>query len=140
MLLAIIFIGRVQPIMMVVRLILITLLYSYFVIKVMGRFWFRYALVIIILSGVFVIFVYISRLVPNEEFEIYTLIYFVVFVFIFFVGEQDYFRMEIYENISLELWNSYIGGWIIFMGIILFVVILIVIWIRCKNVGALRVV
>lgn len=71
------FIIRIQPIFIVRRLILIVLIYSYIVYIVIGGYWFRYALVIVMLRGVLVVFTYIVSLVPNERFENYNLIYLV---------------------------------------------------------------
>lgn len=78
------FLIRSQPVFIVGVLILITLLYSIYIYILMGRYWFRYALVMVMLRGVMVVFIYMVRLFPNESFEIYNLIYVVFLIFIFF--------------------------------------------------------
>lgn len=139
-LLTIIFIGRSQPIIIVIRLIFITLFYSYWVMKLIMRFWFRYALIMVMLSGVFVIFIYIASLIPNEEFEIYGIGIFIIFMFIIVVWKNGGVGEEILEWVRLNLWLSYLGGVLVFLGVVLFIVILIVIWVRCKGGRALRVI
>jgi len=71
-----------QPVFIVRRLIVITLFYSFFIYKIIGSYWFRYLLLLVILRGVLVIFTYIVSLIPNESFEIYRIMF--VFVFMFF--------------------------------------------------------
>lgn len=139
-LLTIIFIGRSQPIIIVIRLIFITLFYSYWVMKLIMRFWFRYALIMVMLSGVFVIFIYMASLIPNEEFEIYGIGIFIIFIFIIVVWKYGGVGEEILEWVRLNLWLSYLGGVLVFLGVVLFIVILIVIWVRCKGGRALRVI
>lgn len=139
-LLIIIFIGRSQPIIIVIRLIFITLFYSYWVMKLIMRFWFRYALIMVMLSGVFVIFIYIASLIPNEEFEIYGISIFIIFIFIIVVWKNGGVGEEILEWVRLNLWLSYLGGVLVFLGVVLFIVILIVIWVRCRGGRALRVI
>jgi len=72
----------VQPIIIVGRLILITLIYSLLIYLILGRFWYRFMLLLVILRGVLVIFTYISSLTPNERFELENLIY----LSLFFLG------------------------------------------------------
>ena len=61
------------------------------------RFWFRYALIMVMLSGVFVIFIYIASLIPNEEFEIYGIGIFIIFMFIIVVWKNGGVGEEILE-------------------------------------------
>lgn len=137
-LLGIFFIRRVQPIMMVGSLIIITLFYSYIIYKIIERYWFRYALVIVILRGVLVVFTYMVSLIPNERFENYNLIllFFVIFVvtigIIFnLIGDISY--------ISLVLWISYVRIYNLFIVGFLFSIMLVVVWLRCINEGAVRI-
>lgn len=133
------FIIRIQPIFMVRRLILIVLIYSYIVYIIIGGYWFRYALVIVILRGVLVVFTYIVSLVPNERFENYNLIYLVRIILVlvgrFYVWIYN-FKFSI---ISLKLWRRFFGIFNIFIIRFLLIIILIVVWFRYIGCGALRI-
>lgn len=134
-----IFIRRMQPIFIVRSLILIVLLYSYIIYIIMRSYWFRYALVIVILRGVLVVFTYIVRLIPNERFENYNLLY-MIGVIIFLIGR---FYVWIYDLkmgiISLNLWRRFFGIFNIFIVIVLLRIMLVVVWLRYMGFGALRV-
>lgn len=43
-------------------------------------------MVMVMLRGVLVVFTYIVRLFPNERFEVYNIIFVVVFIILFFSG------------------------------------------------------
>lgn len=138
-LIGLIFIRRIQPIFIVRSLILIVLLYSYIIYIIIGRYWFRYALVIVILRGVLVVFTYIVRLIPNERFENYNLLY-IIGVIIFLIGR---FYVWIYDIkmgvISLNLWRRFFSFFNIFIVVVLLGIILVVVWLRYMGFGALRV-
>lgn len=138
-LMGLIFIRRMQPIFIVRSLILIVLLYSYMIYIIMGSYWFRYALVIVILRGVLVVFTYMVRLIPNERFENYNLLY-MIGVIIFLIGR---FYVWIYDLkmgiISLNLWRRFFGIFNIFIVIVLLRIMLVVVWLRYIGFGALRV-
>lgn len=138
-LIGLIFIRRIQPIFIVRSLILIVLLYSYIIYIIIGSYWFRYALVIVILRGVLVVFTYIVRLIPNERFENYNLLY-IIGIIIFLIGR---FYVWIYDIkmgvISLNLWRRFFGFFNIFIVVVLLGIILVVVWLRYMGFGALRV-
>lgn len=137
--LGILFIIRMQPIFMVRRLILIILMYSYIIYIIIGGYWFRYALIIVILRGVLVVFTYIVRLVPNERFENYNLIYMVGIILVmergFYIWIYDYK----FGIISLELWVRIFSIFNIFIIRFLLIIILIVVWFSYIGCGALKV-
>lgn len=137
LILVIFFIRRVQPIVIVRRLIFITLVYSYYVYMVMGGYWFRYALMLVMLRGVLVLFSYIVRLSPNERFESYNLVM-LFFVLIFLIVKGWIYYGNDIGYISLLLWSSYVSIYTIFIIVFLFRVILIVVWLRWKFEGAVR--
>lgn len=138
-LIGLIFIRRIQPIFIVRSLILIVLLYSYIIYIIIGSYWFRYALVIVILRGVLVVFTYIVRLIPNERFENYNLLY-IIGVIMFLIGR---FYVWIYDIkmgvISLNLWRRFFSFFNIFIVVVLLGIILVVVWLRYMGFGALRV-
>jgi hypothetical protein len=129
---------RLQPIIIITIIIIIVLMYSYFVyISIIG-YWFSYILVIVILRGVLVIFTYIIRLIPNELFENYNIIYIYIFLIMRIIS-YEYILNEINELISLIIWISWYGILNIFIVSFLFIAILIIVWLRYRNEGAIRV-
>lgn len=129
---------RLQPIIMITIIIIIVLIYSYFVYISIAGYWFSYILVMVILRGVLVVFTYIASLIPNELFENYNILY----MYIFFIGRilyYDYVLKRIHELVSLIIWMSWYGILNIFIVSFLFIIILIVVWLRYSNEGAIRV-
>lgn len=139
LLLGIIFIRRLQPIFMVGRLILIILIYSYLINMFLGRYWFRYALVLVMLRGVLVVFTYIVSLIPNERFENYNIIYVVGIILLIIRGYYLYIYINNCRIYSTILWSSYISIFNIFIVIFLLIIILVVVWFRYIGFGALRI-
>lgn len=131
------FVIRLQPVFIVRSLIIITLVYSYFIFKVIGSYWFRYLLLLVILSGVLVVFTYIVSLIPNESFEVYMIV--IVFFFIFFfIKYYDLYNVNI-GFISVNLWERYLGMFRLFLIRFLLVVIFLVVILRNINIGSVRV-
>lgn len=133
------FVGRLQPMFIVRRLILIILFYSYVVNIFIGGYWFRYALIIVILRGVLVVFTYIVRLIPNERFERYNLLYLLGIIIFVIRGYYIYiynYKLRLYR---IRLWGSYISIFNIFIVIFLLIIILIVVWFSYIGRGALRI-
>lgn len=129
---------RLQPIIIITIIIIIVFIYSYFVyISVIG-YWFRYILVIVILSGVLVVFTYIISLIPNEIFENYNIIYIYLFLIIRVIS-YEYILKNINDLIRLIIWVSWYGVLNIFIVSFLFIIILIIVWFRYSSEGAIRV-
>lgn len=133
----IIFVRRIQPIMIIRRLIIIILIYSYIIYIILGGYWFCYVLILVILRGVLVLFTYIVRLIPNESFENYNLIY--IFILIIIIGIFLYFYKYRIDYIRLFLWKSYFGIFNLFIVRFLLGIILIVVWLRYLGYGAVRI-
>lgn len=135
--LGIIFIIRIQPLVIIGILLMLVIFYSLNIYFFSLRFWFGYILILIILSGVLVIFTYVIRLLPNENFEfIRFLMIFSFFLFLFF--DERYLNLDEQRIIGSLLWEGMIGGYIIFLGIFLLRIMVIVIFLRNPLVGALR--
>lgn len=133
-----IFIRRMQPIFIIRRLILVVLIYSYIIYIIIRGYWFRYALVIVILRGVLVVFTYMVRLIPNERFENYNLLY-MMGIIMFLIGNFYIWMYDVKIGmISLNLWRRFIGIFNIFIIRILLGIILVVVWLRYIGCGALR--
>ena len=138
LLLGLIFIRRIQPIMIVLRLIIVTLIYSVRILELIGSYWYRYLLVLVVIRGVLVIFSYIARLIPNEEFEILRLINFIIVGIIVFERRVFSFANDLRE-ISFKIWEVWIIGVNIFIVVYLLVVMVIVVWLRGKEGQSLRI-
>lgn len=132
------FIRRIQPLIIIRTLIIIVLFYSYLIYNIIERYWFSYALVIVMLRGVLVIFTYIVRLIPNERFESYNLIFVIFLIFLFFGFFIYKYVFDLSYN-SLSLWGSRISLFNIFVVSFLLRIILIVVWIRYLSKGAVRI-
>lgn len=136
--LGLIFVRRVQPIFIIGRLILLVIIYSYFIYIYIGIYWFGYALVIVILRGVLVVFTYIVSLIPNENFERYNIVYILILI-ILMMGGYKVWKYDIkWIFISLELWNSCISIINIFIVRFLLIIILMVVWLSYIGYGAIR--
>nr|YP_010297093.1 NADH dehydrogenase subunit 6 [Plator insolens]UMI39153.1 NADH dehydrogenase subunit 6 [Plator insolens] len=136
--LGIFFVGSIQPIVMVSSLIVMTLLYSYCMNLYMEGYWFSYALVMVMLSGILVIFTYMVSLVPNEMFENYNLIMIFMMMIMMMVNFEIFYLGDM-SYMCLSLWGSYISFYNLFMVGFLFGVMLMVVWISCIDSGAMRV-
>ena len=137
--LGVFFVRRIQPIFIVSRLIMIVLLYSYLVYIIIGGYWFRYALVMVMLRGVLVVFTYIARLIPNERFERYNLIYIMRILILIVGGFYIVEYMNKWRIVSLGLWVSFVRTFNIFIIVFLLRIILVVVWLRYMKYGAVRI-
>lgn len=137
-LLGIFFLIRFQPLFIVRRLILITLIYSFIIYSSLGTFWFRYILLLVIIRGVIVLFTYIVRLIPNESFEIYGLIMFFSFMILIFLGYNISFLIDI-RIIRVNLWITLLRIFNLILISFLLVIILLVVYLRYIEEGAFRV-
>lgn len=128
-----------QPIFIVRRLILIVLIYSYITYIIIGGYWFSYALILVILRGVLVVFTYIVRLIPNENFENYNLLYIVGIIILLIGGFYIWIYDLKFGLVSLNLWNRFFGIFNIFIVRLLLAIMLVVVWFRYMGYGALRI-
>lgn len=132
------FVLRFQPVFIVIILIIITFLYSYIIYKVIGTFWFRYILLIVMLTGVLVVFTYIVTLIPNETFEVYGLVFLFILVGLFIVVWINYYNDSL-ELVSIGLWSTYLSFFRLFLVRFLLGVILMVVSLRYINDGAFKI-
>nr|YP_009072499.1 NADH dehydrogenase subunit 6 [Oxyopes sertatus]AIP86903.1 NADH dehydrogenase subunit 6 [Oxyopes sertatus] len=138
-LLGVFFVVSLQPVFMVSILIFITLFYSYLIYKVIGTFWFSYMLLMVMLSGVLVIFTYMVSLVPNESFEVVNLVILLSFMISMFVKWGLDFGGDM-GIMSMDLWISYLGGFSLFLVVFLLVIMLLVVVVSCMSgMGSFRV-
>ena len=136
--LGLIFVRRVQPIMIVLRLMIVTLIYSVKIMEIVGRYWFRYMLVLVIMRGILVIFTYIARLIPNEEFEILGLVNFII-ILILISKKEEFFVIEERRIMSLKIWEVWLLGLNIYLVLYLLIIMVIVVWVGGRGGKSLRV-
>lgn len=137
-LLGILFVIRLQPVFIIRILVIITFLYSYIIYKYCGTFWFGYMLLIVILRGVLVVFIYIVTIIPNESFEIYNLVVLFFFIVLFIVRFVNLYEVD-FRIITVNLWSNYIGIMTLFLVGFLLRVILLVVSLSYINDGAFRI-
>nr|YP_010611003.1 NADH dehydrogenase subunit 6 [Lycosa grahami]WAQ70325.1 NADH dehydrogenase subunit 6 [Lycosa grahami] len=133
----VLFVISLQPVFMVSSLIIITLFYSFFIFKMIGSYWFSYLLLLVMLSGVLVVFTYMVSLIPNESFEIYGMLFMFLFMF-FFVKYYNLFEVNM-GFVSMNLWESYLGMFSLFLVGFLLVIMFLVVLLSNMNFGSVRV-
>nr|UXF58265.1 NADH dehydrogenase subunit 6 [Philodromus sp.] len=131
-------ISSMQPMFMITMMIMIVIVYSYYIYLSMMSYWFSYILVMVMLSGVLVVFTYMITLIPNEVFENYNLLYMCMFIFFGFIG-FDYVFFFSNEVVGLIIWNSLLGFLNIFVLVFLFLIMLMVVWFSYLSEGAVRI-
>nr|YP_009744385.1 NADH dehydrogenase subunit 6 [Oxyopes hupingensis]QIE13338.1 NADH dehydrogenase subunit 6 [Oxyopes hupingensis] len=137
-LLGVFFLVSLQPVFMVSILIFMTLFYSYLIYEVIGSFWFSYMLLMVMLSGVLVIFTYMVSLIPNESFEIYNLMVLLSFMMMVFIKWSGLYKMDM-SVISMDLWVSYLGLFSFFLVSFLLGIMLLVVVMSYMSEGSFRV-
>nr|YP_010460100.1 NADH dehydrogenase subunit 6 [Lycosa shansia]UUC05147.1 NADH dehydrogenase subunit 6 [Lycosa shansia] len=133
----VLFMVSLQPVLMVSMLIIITLFYSFFIFKMVGSYWFSYLLMLVMLSGVLVVFTYMISLIPNENFEFYGIMIMFMIMFLF-IKEYSMFKMNM-GFVSLTLWESYLGVFSLFLISFLLIVMFLVVLLSSMNFGSIRV-
>lgn len=133
-------IWRSQPFLIVISLIVVSLMYSIIIYYFISRFWFRYILLLVILTGVLVLFSYISRIIPNESFEIIKLVYLSVLFLIIclFFFKIEFFYIEDDRIKSTNLWEISISLFNLYLIFFLFIIIVMVVWLVKLKRGAVR--
>lgn len=138
--LGLIFVWNVQPYIIIIRLIIITLGYSIFIYIRIRRYWYRYILILVILRGVLVLFRYIASLIPNEKFEYIKLLY--VRVFIYLILIIGFNQISIYWGdtrlLLFKMWNILINLYNLYLVLFLIRIIIMVVWLRNCDSGAIR--
>lgn len=137
-LLGVIFVVSIQPLVIIRIILIIVLLYSLDIYYESIRFWFGYILILIVLRGVLVIFTYVIRLIPNESFEFFSFLIMGLRLLILFI-RKSFIILDNQRLFRILLWEGFIRGFIIYLGILLLIIIIIVIFLRRMTEGALRI-
>nr|YP_010252261.1 NADH dehydrogenase subunit 6 [Desis jiaxiangi]QTX95134.1 NADH dehydrogenase subunit 6 [Desis jiaxiangi] len=132
------FLISIQPMFMIISLIFITLVYSIWIYQIMSTYWFSYALVMVMLSGILVLFMYMISLIPNESFEIYNLI--IIFFFLMWGLNVGFEEFKIDNSfICMNLWMNYVGIFNLFLVSFLLSIMIMVVWLSWCSKGTLRI-
>lgn len=137
--LGVIFVLRVQPIMVIRSLIFTVLIYSLYLYWNIRRFWFRYIILLVLIRGVLVVFTYIISVLPNESFEISRLL---VLIFSLILIYNNNFYEEFIQDIRLgriKIWEIKTIVLSLFLVVYLLFIIIIVVWLRVIERGAIRI-
>lgn len=137
--LGVLFILRIQPIIIIRRLIFTVLIYSLYLFWYLRRFWFSYIIVLVLIRGVLVVFTYIISVLPNESFEVSRLI---VLVFRIVLIYKNKFHEEIIQDIRLgriKIWERITIILRLFLVIYLLFIMVMVVWVGIIERGAVRI-
>nr|QNV12052.1 NADH dehydrogenase subunit 6 [Linyphia triangularis] len=139
LMLGLIFILSNQPMLMIGILMMLVCVYSLFIYYSVSSFWFGYILILVLLSGVLVIFSYVVSLIPNESFEVLSLMLLLVsFIYLFFL-DFFYAMVEDLSFSSLLIWESLLSGYLMYLVMFLLGIMVMVVYVSTPFAGALRV-
>nr|QNV12131.1 NADH dehydrogenase subunit 6 [Araneus diadematus] len=137
--LGVLFILSIQPMMIISSLIFTVLMYSLYLFWYLSSFWFSYMMVLVLMSGVLVVFTYMMSVLPNESFEVSSLM---VLVFSIVLMYKNKFHEEIIQDISLgsmKIWESMTMMLSLFLVIYLLFIMVMVVWVGMMERGAVRI-
>nr|YP_010545526.1 NADH dehydrogenase subunit 6 [Parasteatoda cingulata]UYG23923.1 NADH dehydrogenase subunit 6 [Parasteatoda cingulata] len=140
LMLGLMFVWSIQSYSMIVSLIMMTLGYSMFLYYSMGSYWYSYMLVLVMMSGVLVLFTYIASLIPNESFEYVGLVYASIFLSMIMMMKVNYstnYNIDM-SMILLKMWNLLLGMYNMYMVLFLLMIMVMVVWLSNFDVGAVR--
>lgn len=130
----VIFIGVCHPIILAFCIIFLSLGFSVYLYKVIGEYWYRYIIILVVLRGVMVVFIYIARLIPNEEFDYIKVIILILFLLVMVGLVVEGIRLMGRRFLSLVLWISLIKEFNLFIVSFLLYIIIGVVYIsRIKD-------
>nr|YP_010316558.1 NADH dehydrogenase subunit 6 [Leucauge wulingensis]ULD67701.1 NADH dehydrogenase subunit 6 [Leucauge wulingensis] len=135
--LGIMFLLGAQPILLMGMLIMMVLIYSFNVYMVMGNFWFSYILMLVMLTGVLVLFSYMLSLIPNSEFEFGSMFLVLVFLLMGYLIGDIYYSYLDYSDYSIFMWIPMMNM-MTFFYIFLFGMMIIVVWLSMMDKGSIR--
>nr|QHH25571.1 NADH dehydrogenase subunit 6 [Argiope ocula] len=137
--LGVMFVLSIQPMMVISSLIFTVLLYAMFLYWNVGSFWFSYMIILVLMSGVLVVFTYMMSVLPNESFEVSSLVMLVLGIIMMY--KYSGFE-EFMSNISLgsmKIWGNLTLVWSMFLVLYLLVVMIMVVWVSMMEKGAVRI-
>nr|YP_010026030.1 NADH dehydrogenase subunit 6 [Cyriopagopus hainanus]QOQ36844.1 NADH dehydrogenase subunit 6 [Cyriopagopus hainanus] len=135
-LMSLIFMISTHPMSLVMAMMVIVLMYSLEMYWGSGTFLYSMVLMLVILSGVMVIFTYMASMNPNEKFEFFFVGMMIMLLFSFYWG-NEWKIMVTFE--MLDMWNSSIMVVNEYLVSFLLVIMFMTIWISGWWYGPLRV-
>nr|QNV12105.1 NADH dehydrogenase subunit 6 [Araneus quadratus] len=133
------FVLSIQPMIMISMLIFTVFLYSMYLYWSLSSFWFSYMMILVLMSGVLVVFTYMMSVLPNESFEISSLVLLILGVVMMY---KSNFYTEFYQNISLgsmKIWEKMTMVLSMFLVIYLLFIMIMVVWLSVMERGAIRI-
>nr|YP_009691858.1 NADH dehydrogenase subunit 6 [Cyclosa japonica]QEG58638.1 NADH dehydrogenase subunit 6 [Cyclosa japonica] len=139
LLMGVMFILSIQPMMMISTLIFIILAYSLLMMWNLSSFWFSYMIILILMSGVLVVFTYMMGVLPNESFEVSSLVVIVMSLALMYkYSEMNEFIME--ESLgSMLIWSGSLYMLSLMLVIYLLIMMVMVVWMSMMEKGAIRI-
>nr|YP_010352468.1 NADH dehydrogenase subunit 6 [Brachypelma albiceps]UIO59252.1 NADH dehydrogenase subunit 6 [Brachypelma albiceps] len=135
-LMSVMFVMSSQPMSLIMMMVVMVFFYSLYMYMGSGTFWYSIVLLLVMLSGVMVVFSYMASMSPNNKFELwYSGVVMMMLVSYEFWG---WWQVD-YTFFSMELWNLVVMVVNEFMVIFLLVIMLMVVWLSGWWNGPVRV-
>nr|YP_009040719.1 NADH dehydrogenase subunit 6 [Argiope bruennichi]AIA77331.1 NADH dehydrogenase subunit 6 [Argiope bruennichi] len=137
--LGVLFVLSIQPMMIISSLIFTVLLYAMYLYWNLSSFWFSYMVILVLMSGVLVVFTYMMSVLPNESFEVSSLVMLVLGIIVLYKysGYEDFI-----QNISISsmgIWGSVTLVSSMFLVIYLLAMMVMIVWLSMMEKGAIRI-
>nr|YP_009117197.1 NADH dehydrogenase subunit 6 [Neoscona theisi]AJE26553.1 NADH dehydrogenase subunit 6 [Neoscona theisi] len=137
--LGMLFVLSIQPMMVISSLIIIVLMYSMYLYWSLSSFWFSYMVILVLMSGVLVVFTYMMSVLPNESFEVSSLM--VLVLGVVFLYKSDSYA-DFIQNMSLgsmKIWAGVTMLMSLFLVVYLLFIMVMVVWVSMMELGAIRI-
>nr|YP_009333098.1 NADH dehydrogenase subunit 6 [Araneus angulatus]AMD83665.1 NADH dehydrogenase subunit 6 [Araneus angulatus] len=137
--LGVLFITSIQPMLIILSMIMIVLFYSLYMKWMLMSFWFSYMMILVLMSGVLVIFTYMMSVLPNESFENSGMLFLLIGMY-YLYNKLNYYEFVLDLSISsMEIWVSYLFVVSMFLVMYLLFLMILVVWISMMEMGAIRI-
>nr|YP_009680184.1 NADH dehydrogenase subunit 6 [Neoscona scylla]QDF64718.1 NADH dehydrogenase subunit 6 [Neoscona scylla] len=137
--LGVLFVLSIQPMMVISSLIMIVLIYSMFLYWSLSSFWFSYMVILVLMSGVLVVFTYMMSVLPNESFEISSLMMLILgFVLMYKSSIYSEFIQDVGLS-SMKIWTGVTMLMSLFLVMYLLFIMIMVVWVSMMELGAIRI-
>nr|YP_009108134.1 NADH dehydrogenase subunit 6 [Araneus ventricosus]AIU45756.1 NADH dehydrogenase subunit 6 [Araneus ventricosus] len=139
LMLGVMFVLSIQPMMIISSLIMVVLIYSFYLYWNLSEFWFSYMMVLVLMSGVLVVFTYMMSVLPNESFEVSSLVMLILGFVLMYKGEvYDEFIQNVSMG-SMKIWSGISLIVSLFLIIYLLFIMVMVVWLSMMERGAIRI-
>nr|AUJ21375.1 NADH dehydrogenase subunit 6 [Tetragnatha versicolor] len=139
MFLGMMFVWGSHPLLMMGGLVILVLMIFLYLYFSMMSFWVGYLLVLVMLSGILVIFSYMLSLVPNLSFEEFSLLMpLVLFVFAGYSIMEKFYGGDI-SLYTYSIWVKNLSLMTFYLASLLLLLMVVVLFLSIMNKGSLRV-